>query len=449
MKHLINLKLFIFIILLTLSTTIVAAVLIGDANNDGRVDGKDYIIWLNHFGQNVAGPSVGDFDNNGTVNENDYIAWQNNYGSTGPTISPSPTPTRSPSPSPSRSPTASPTRSATPTPNITPPPSNGTAVWVSQAEIMARPTSGTSWNNLVSWAGKTIGTSTINDQDSDQDQVALAKALTCARIGTNCAEIITALNSLSAHTPSGDRALAWGRNISAWVMAADIVTNSGRASGLNVTQFKNWANTAIRTNSTEGETIIECHVHRPNNWSTMCGGSRIAADIFDGDSSDLTAAWNEYRGYVGDRSSGFLFANTVVTTNWRCPNSTDRTAINPKGCVKFGHNFDGILPAEMLRQGEYSSWPPPLGTVYPFNGLAGLMLQAELLARHGYPAFTVADNAMLRAYSWLIDVAGYTGTSRTDWMPWIINKRYGRSYPALLAPLPGQNIGFVEWINGN
>ncbi len=111
MKHLLTSKFLLFFFLLIISTSIVAAILIGDANNDGRVDGKDYIVWLNHFGQNASGPSNGDFDNNGTVNENDYIAWQNNYGSTGPTISPSPTPTRSPTPSPTRSPTPGPTNS--------------------------------------------------------------------------------------------------------------------------------------------------------------------------------------------------------------------------------------------------------------------------------------------------------------------------------------------------
>ncbi len=331
-----------------------------------------------------------------------------------------------------------------PTPTF-PPISSNTGVWLSQQQIMALPTTGTAWNNVVNWANKPIGTPSINNQDSDSDQVALAQAFTCARINQHCSEVGAALNTLASTTPSGDRALAWGRNISSWVIAADTVYNSGNPSGINISNFKSWANRAIRTNSSEGETIIQCHEHRPNNWSTMCGGSRIAADLIDGDTADLNRAWDEYRGYVGDRSSGYLFANTVVTTNWRCPGDSDRTAINPRGCVKFGHNFDGVLPAEMLRQGEYSSWPPNLGTVYPFNGLAGIMLQAELLARHGYPSFTVADSAMLRAYGWLIDVAGFSGTSRTDWMPYIVNKRYAKSYPTIEPPLPGQNIGFVDW----
>jgi beta-glucanase (GH16 family)/outer membrane protein assembly factor BamB len=52
----------------------------GDANSDGRVDGVDYVTWLNHYGQNVTGSSVGDFNNSGAVDGVDYVIWLTNYG---------------------------------------------------------------------------------------------------------------------------------------------------------------------------------------------------------------------------------------------------------------------------------------------------------------------------------------------------------------------------------
>jgi outer membrane protein assembly factor BamB len=52
----------------------------GDANSDGHVDGIDYVIWLNHYGQNVSGPGVGDFNSNDVVDGVDYVTWLNNYG---------------------------------------------------------------------------------------------------------------------------------------------------------------------------------------------------------------------------------------------------------------------------------------------------------------------------------------------------------------------------------
>lgn len=53
---------------------------LGDANNDTKVDGLDYIVWLNNYNLNVAGPSKGDFNNSGKVDGQDYIIWLTNYG---------------------------------------------------------------------------------------------------------------------------------------------------------------------------------------------------------------------------------------------------------------------------------------------------------------------------------------------------------------------------------
>jgi hypothetical protein len=52
----------------------------GDANKDGRIDGIDYVIWLNHYTQQTSmGASDGDFNLDGHVDGIDYIYWLNNY----------------------------------------------------------------------------------------------------------------------------------------------------------------------------------------------------------------------------------------------------------------------------------------------------------------------------------------------------------------------------------
>ena len=54
----------------------------GDANQDSKVDGLDYLIWLKHYNQTVTGGrTVGDFDNNGIVDGRDYVIWRDNYDS--------------------------------------------------------------------------------------------------------------------------------------------------------------------------------------------------------------------------------------------------------------------------------------------------------------------------------------------------------------------------------
>jgi len=53
----------------------------GDANGDNVVDGKDYVIWLNKYGQSTTqGKTSGDFNLDGLVDGKDYVVWVNNYG---------------------------------------------------------------------------------------------------------------------------------------------------------------------------------------------------------------------------------------------------------------------------------------------------------------------------------------------------------------------------------
>jgi hypothetical protein len=51
----------------------------GDGNNDGAVDGRDFIIWLSHFGQNVSGASNGNYNGDNTVDIADFVIWIKNY----------------------------------------------------------------------------------------------------------------------------------------------------------------------------------------------------------------------------------------------------------------------------------------------------------------------------------------------------------------------------------
>ena len=51
----------------------------GDGNGDGLINGVDFVIWLTHFGQNVSGAVNGDYDANGKVEIKDYIIWVANY----------------------------------------------------------------------------------------------------------------------------------------------------------------------------------------------------------------------------------------------------------------------------------------------------------------------------------------------------------------------------------
>lgn len=52
----------------------------GDANGDGKVDGIDYVIWLNNYGTSNQGLASGNFNGDSKVDGVDYVIWLTNFG---------------------------------------------------------------------------------------------------------------------------------------------------------------------------------------------------------------------------------------------------------------------------------------------------------------------------------------------------------------------------------
>src|SRR5438874_13197879 len=71
--------------------------LLGDINNDGIVDIRDYGVWRQQFGATDCG-NPADLDGNCIVDIRDYGIWRQNFGQTGPTITPTSNATITPTP---------------------------------------------------------------------------------------------------------------------------------------------------------------------------------------------------------------------------------------------------------------------------------------------------------------------------------------------------------------
>lgn len=64
----------------TVTPTPTGSTISADANSDGKVDGVDYVIWLNHYNQTTSnGVPDGDFNNSGRVDSEDFEIWLTNY----------------------------------------------------------------------------------------------------------------------------------------------------------------------------------------------------------------------------------------------------------------------------------------------------------------------------------------------------------------------------------
>ncbi|MCE7938841.1 MAG: hypothetical protein DYG90_09735, partial [Chloroflexi bacterium CFX6] len=358
---------------------------------------------------------------------------------TPPTNTPSPT---GPTPTNTRTPTAAASATATRTGTPTPVP-----LWISRNEIQALPTSGTPWANVINTANSYEGSPTVCNQDSPNNVMVLAKALAYVRTGNQTFRTRVrdnVMNVIGTENGSTCRSLALGRKLAAYVISAELV---GLTSSEETT-FRNWL-TSLRTRRLNGDnrSLVECHEERPNNWGTMCGGSRAAASAYLGDRTDLDRTAQVFKGYLGDRSSyaGFSYGSDQ---SWHADPNALR-GINPQGSVKQGVNIDGVLPDDMRRGGSFRTGCP-VYTGYPWEALQGVMVQAEILHRQGYNAWGWENQAERRAVQYLKNLydqcgGNWYGDTDDEFTPWMINHVYGTSFPTASPVHMGKIMGWTDW----
>ena len=80
-----------------------------------------------------------------------------------------------------------------------------------------------------------------------------------------------------------------------------------------------------------------------------------------------------------------------------------------------------------------------------YEALQGAIAQAVILSRAGYDSWNWGDKALLRAYTWLHDVANYPADGDDRWQMHLVNHYYGTSFPSDAQTRPGKNMGFTEW----
>ncbi len=352
------------------------------------------------------------------------------------------TATKAPAPTATRTP--APTATQPPAP---PPPTGGTkGIWISAAELAQLPMSGAAWQDLKAAADGSLGSPNISDQDSDHDVNTLAVALVYARTGT-ASYRAKAANAIIAAigTEAGGRTLALGRNLVSYVIAADLIDLKTYNPAADQ-QFRAWLG-AVRKSNLDGKTLISTHEERPNNWGTHAGASRVAVDMYLGDTADLTRAANVFKGWLGDRTAyaGFSYGDT----SWQADPSKP-VGVNPVGATKSGHSIDGAMPDDM-RRGCSFTWPP-CQTGYAWEAMQGALVQARLLSRAGYDSWNWQNRAMLRATQFLYnldkEVGGWWADSDDEWQPWIVNKAYGSSFPTVSPAGAGKNMGWTDWTLG-
>ena len=315
-------------------------------------------------------------------------------------------------------------------------------IWISPAEVRQLPMSGAAWDNVRSAADRSCGNVDLADQEQMTNVCIMAKALVFARTGAARyrADVVAVLTQIVNAPAYSGRALALGRELGAYVIAADLIGLGDFDPRLDVL-FRATIRTLLTTSTDSGPSnLVECHETRPNNWGTHCGASRAAVAAYLGDADELDRAAQVFRGWLGERSSyaGFRYGDL----SWQCDASRPM-GINPAGCSRDGHSIDGVLADDQRRAGGFT-WPPPKEN-YVWEGLQGALVLAVILHRAGYPVWDWGDRALLRAATWLHDQAGYPAEGDDTWQPHILNRYYGTSFPARVPTRAGKNVGWTDW----
>jgi Alginate lyase len=373
-------------------------------------------------------------------------------------VPPVPAPSASAAPSPSVAPSASPRPSTPPTPPPTPAPTPpaqtpvpstgtppvtaGAGIVVSRADVLARPMSGPAWDNVKRTADAVAGRPNLADLNQETNVHILAKALVYARTGVAGyrTDVIAGLKA-AIGTEAGAETLALGRELAAYVIAADLVGLKSADPAFDV-QWRAWLRGLLDRPMVDGNSLTQTHERRPNNWGTHAGASRAAAAAYLGDSAELARVATVFRGWLGERQyySGFTYGDL-----WWQSNPGQPVGINPPGSTIDGRSVDGVLPDDQRRTGEFT-WPPPCGN-YPHGAMDGALLTAEILHRAGYDAYNWGSKGLLRAEKWL-QSTGCPPSGDNVWQLPLLDYRYGTSYWGGGAARPGKNFGWTDWLYG-
>jgi hypothetical protein len=316
------------------------------------------------------------------------------------------------------------------------PPAEVDGIWISPEEIAALPTDGAAWESVLEHAMAAPGTPDLADQDQDDNIAVLARAFVCVRLddATMCESVRTSVMA-AIGTEDGGRTLALGRELFAYVVAAELVGLADEDDAA----FREWL-AGVVVEELDGRTLVSTHEERPNNWGTHAGASRLAAAIYLGDEDAIQRCADVFHGWLGARD---VYAEFEYGDLWWQADADAPVGINPVGAMRDGHSIDGVIPDDQRRAGDFA-WPPPQEN-YVYGALEGALVQAVLLHRRGHAAFDWEEQAILRAVEWLHDEAAYPAEGDDTWQPHVVNHFYGTDFPAEVPAATGKNVAYTDW----
>lgn len=279
-----------------------------------------------------------------------------------------------------------------------PPPGITTGVWLSPDEIAALPMSGAEWASVKKTADAASDKgANVADMNEDQDITILAVALVAARTGDAAYRgraIKMLIASIGSEKNAGADFLAFGRNLTALIIAADLL---GIREGAIYDWLAGFMTRRFSDDHHTNKTLPDVAWASGSNASSQEGAVYAALAVYTGNKAALADSWDGFRRFCGDRTS----PRTMTANAWAQPflegvNKSDPVGILPKGTTVNGCTVDGAVPNDVAR--ENGTPCEPKYTYYGNTGAQGWVPAAVLFHRQGYKAFEIQDQAIKRAY---------------------------------------------------
>jgi hypothetical protein len=354
----------------------------------------------------------------------------------------------------------------------------GRSVWIDPQELMELPMSGTAWDRLVNRANTSFGTADVSDQGNNHSRRVLAAALVGTRLnGTSNGPTLIANAKAGLYAAIGtednlgfpdSRWLAVGRNMPAYIIAADVLDINANSAGTDLDIY-NWLadfdvielqddndNDPGMTQTLREAAWLSC-----TNASVQEGLVATMLSVFLGDDTWLAHNWDCFKRYAGDTSA----THQLEASDFGDPyqyvtpiTASSRVGIQQVGAVKNSLNIDGA----MLDMGRSNPVPVvPLvwesvsstsDSIYPWVNLNGGVFAALVLHRQGQALKRAAVRLM--SYAALYDPGTFAsnmrwwGYDKKEDCKWILHVAYNMSlldYPILLPVGENDLVGYTDW----
>jgi hypothetical protein len=310
-------------------------------------------------------------------------------------------------------------------------------LWLSKAEIMALPASGTAWNAVRAEAYAGWGTADLSDNNSTHDTSTLAGALVGVRLNDEALKQKTRSAIMSSMNSGYARVLELSRNITSYVIAADLVGLSA-ADDAKFRTFVGALRFKALSGHSGGDNMHETALMSANNWGGMARAASTAISLYLGDTARVNELVTAQRAFLGEDVASDM---TYTSTNWHA--SQQKAGINRRGATISGKSVDGVIPEDQRRTGEFT-WPAPKGS-YPWEALQGALVTSTLLSRARKLSIHAGDDALVRAFAWLYFSNNNPASNDDKWQPWLLNKLANADFAAAAPAGFGKNMGWTDW----